>query len=105
MSEDGSTTISGRLRYRIYNASADELRCYPEKCRLVLRQGDTELKSMELGPVEYNEENGQYYAYGEVDWKVDKPFGELELVAEMTDNYGRVEERNIDDYALGKSVP
>ena len=105
VSEDGSTTISGRLRYRIYNASADELRCYPEKCRLVLRQGDTELKSMELGSVEYNEENGQYYAYGEVDWKVDKPFGELELVAEMTDNYGRVEERNIDDYALGKSVP
>ena len=73
VSENGETVIRGRLQCRFYNARTDEPRCFPETCRLVLRRGDAELKSMELGPVEYKEENGQYYAYGEVDWAVDEP--------------------------------
>ena len=50
--------------------------------------------------MEYKEENGQYYAYGEVDWAVDEPFDDLKLVIEMIDNFGRVEERQIYDIAL-----
>ena len=99
-SENGETVIRGRLQCRFYNARTDEPRCFPETCRLVLRRGDAELKSMELGPVEYKEENGQYYAYGEVDWAVDEPFDDLKLVIEMIDNFGRVEERQIYDIAL-----
>lgn len=104
-SENGSTTVRGRLQYRFYNAWSDRFRAYPVKCRLVLREGDTELKSMEMSAVEYNEENGQYSAYGEPDWAVAKPFEGLELVAEVTDNYGRVKEWKIHDFAIEKAVP
>lgn len=104
-SENGSTTVRGRLQYRFYNAWSDRFRAYPVKCRLVLREGDTELKSMEMSVAEYNEGNGQYYAYGEPDWTVAKPFEKLELVAEVTDNYGRVKEWKIHDFAIEKTVP
>lgn len=104
-SENGSTTVRGRLQYRFYNAWSDRFRAYPVKCRLVLREGDTELKSMEMSVAEYNEGNGQYYAYGEPDWTVEKPFEKLELVAEVTDNYGRVKEWKIHDFAIEKTVP
>ncbi|WP_125114720.1 helix-turn-helix domain-containing protein [Agathobaculum sp. Marseille-P7918] len=104
-SENGSTTVRGRLQYRFYNAWSDRFRAYPVKCRLVLREGDTELKSMEMSAAEYNEENGQYYAYGEPDWTVAKSFEKLELVAEVTDNYGRVNEWKIHDFAIEKTVP
>ena len=104
-SENGSTTVRGRLQYRFYNAWSDRFRAYPVKCRLVLREGDTKLKSMEMSAAEYNEENGQYYAYGEPDWTVAKSFEKLELVAEVTDNYGRVKEWKIHDFAIEKTVP
>ena len=104
-SENGSTTIRGWLQYRFYNAWSDRFRAYPVKCRLVLREGDTELKSMEMSAVEYNEENGQYYAYCRPDWTVPKSFEDLELIAEATDSYGRVHEWHIYDYAIEKAVP
>ena len=104
-SENGSTTIRGCLQYRFYNAWSDRFRAYPVKCRLVLREGDTELKSMEMSAVEYNEENGQYYAYCRPDWTVPKSFEDLELIAEATDSYGRVHEWHIYDYAIEKAVP
>lgn len=104
-SENGSTTIRGWLQYRFYNAWSDRFRAYPVKCRLVLREGDTELKSLEMSAVEYNEENGQYYAYGRPDWTVPKSFEDLELIAEATDSYGRVHEWHIYDYAIEKAVP
>ena len=104
-SENGSTTIRGWLQYRFYNAWSDRFRAYPVKCRLVLREGDTELKSMEMSAVEYDEENGQYYAYCRPDWTVPKSFEDLELIAEATDSYGRVHEWHIYDYAIEKAVP
>ena len=104
-SENGGTTIRGWLQYRFYNAWSDRFRAYPVKCRLVLREGDTELKSMEMSAVEYNEENGQYYAYCRPDWTVPKSFEDLELIAEATDSYGRVHEWHIYDYAIEKAVP
>ena len=104
-SENGSTTIRGWLQYRFYNAWSDRFRAYPVKCRLVLREGDTELKSMEMSAVEYNEENGQYYAYCQPDWTVPKSFEDLELIEEATDSYGRVHEWHIYDYAIEKAVP
>lgn len=104
-SENGSTTIRGWLQYRFYNAWSDRFRAYPVKCRLGLREGDTELKSMEMSAVEYNEENGQYYAYCRPDWTVPKSFEDLELIAEATDSYGRVHEWHIYDYAIEKAVP
>ena len=104
-SENGSTTIRECLQYRFYNAWSDRFRAYPVKCRLVLREGDTELKSMEMSAVEYNEENGQYYAYCRPDWTVPKSFEDLELIAEATDSYGRVHEWHIYDYAIEKAVP
>ena len=104
-SENGSTTIRGWLQYRFYNAWSDRFRAYPVKCRLVLREGDTELKSLEMSAAEYNEENGQYYAYGRPDWTVPKSFEDLELITEVTDSYGRVHEWHIYDYAIEKAVP
>ena len=104
-SENGSTTIRECLQYRFYNAWSDRFRAYPVKCRLVLREGDTELKSMEMSAVEYDEENGQYYAYCRPDWTVPKSFEDLELIAEATDSYGRVHEWHIYDYAIEKAVP
>lgn len=104
-SENGSTTIRGWLQYRFYNAWSDQFRAYPVKCRLILREGDTELKSLEMSAAEYNEENGQYYAYGEPDWTVLKSFEDLELIAEVTDSYGRVYEWHIYDYAIEKAGP
>lgn len=104
-SENGSTTIRGWLQYRFYNAWSDRFRAYPVKCRLVLWEGDTELKSLEMSAAEYNEENGQYYAYGRPDWTVPKSFEDLELITEVTDSYGRVHEWHIYDYAIEKAVP
>lgn len=105
-SQNGRTVIRGRLRCRFYNARTNEPRCFPEVCRLILRQGDTELKSMELSPVEYDKGKGQYYTYGEADWTIDEPFEKLTLVIEMTDNFGRVEERQIHDIVVTEqSVP
>ena len=104
-SENGSTTIRGWLQHRFYNAWSDRFRAYPVKCRLVLREGDTELKSLEMSAVEYDEENGQYYAYSRPDWTVPKAFEDLELIAEATDSYGRVHEWHIYDYAIEKAVP
>lgn len=104
-SENGSTTIRGWLQYRFYNTWSDRFRAYPVKCRLVLRESDTELESIEMSAVEYNEENGQYYAYCRPDWIVSKSFEDLELIAEATDSYGRVHEWHIYDYAIEKAVP
>ncbi|WP_346705056.1 helix-turn-helix domain-containing protein [uncultured Agathobaculum sp.] len=104
-SENGSTTIRGQLQYRFYNAWSDRFYAYPVKCRLVLREDDTELKSQEISLVEYNEENGQYYAYGRPDWTVPKSFEDLELIAEATDSYGRVHEWHIHDYEIEETVP
>lgn len=106
--ENGSTSISGTIGaffYQVFLHEDSPVRCYPVSARLILRQGDTELKSAVWTTPEYDAKTGHYNTQCTVDWMVNVPQAELELVMEYTDNYGRVEERVISVDRIKTTVP
>ena len=106
--ENGSTSISGTIGayfYQLFLPEDSLVRCYPVSVRLILRQGDTELKSAAWTTPEYDAKTGHYNTQCTVDWMVNVPQAELELVMEYTDNYGRVEERVISVDRIKTTVP
>ena len=85
-------TISAYF-YKLFLSENSTVRCYSVSAQLILRQGDTGLKSAAWTTPEYDAKIGHYNTQCTVDWMVNVPQAELELVMEYTDNYGRVEER------------
>lgn len=94
-SKNGSTTIcgtGGAYFYQPLQREANKMRCYPVGARVILRQGETELQSAAFTTPEPDAALGRYEAQCTVDWTVDVPPEQLQLVMEYTDNYGRVKQ-------------
>lgn len=92
-SENGSTTICGTVGayfYQPIQREANKMRCYPVGARVILRQRENELQSAAFTMPKPNAALGRYEAQCTVDWTVDVPPEQLQLVMECTDNYGRV---------------
>nr|WP_297275471.1 helix-turn-helix transcriptional regulator [uncultured Agathobaculum sp.] len=91
--QNGVTSVSGTVMTYFYGPFRPEkttMRCYPVSARLILREGDTELQSAAFSAPEWDADLGRYHAECAVDWTVDIPPEELQVVMEYTDNYGRV---------------
>lgn len=92
-SKNGSTSISGTVMayfYGSFQSAVKAMRCHPVSARLVLRQGDAELKSAAFAAPEWDADLERYHAECAVDWTVGIPPEQLQLMMEYTDNYGRV---------------
>lgn len=95
----GSTTICGTVGayfYQPLQREANKMRCYPVGARVILRQGETELQSAAFTTPEPDAALGRYEAKCTVDWTVDVPPEQLQLVIEFTDNYGRASQHASD---------
>ncbi|MGO5027440.1 helix-turn-helix domain-containing protein [Candidatus Agathobaculum pullicola] len=92
--QNGVTTVSGTVSaffYQIwYRLDGMPMRCHPVSARMVLLQGDTELQSAAFSAPEWDADLERYHAECAVDWTVDIPPEQLQLMMEYTDNYGRV---------------
>lgn len=84
------TGVSGTISAFWYGIYGIPMRCHPVSARIVLRQGGTELQSAAFSAPEWDADLERYHTECSVDWTVDIPPEQLQLIMEYTDNYGRV---------------
>lgn len=94
-STDQTTTVKGRLSCRVShtNTNVDGGFPYePERCEVLLRQDDKILESCQLTEQVFDEEYGQVYFYGDIDWEAAVTRDQVTLAVQITDTSGRVQE-------------